>query len=196
MFSKLALMCLVVLCVACSMEEPASPTARFVAENVGCVAPCTVNFRDSSENRGVYNWKYAWSINDTLNFSYVRDTSLLFSKAGLYKVKLTLANDKYGTSSFEDTIRIAEPVKPPVANFLFTMKDSPKKDSMVVSFNNISVNAISYSWDFGDSTKSVEMSPVHRFARGKADAKFTVTLTALAEGATHMKSDTIKIKKK
>ena len=111
-------------------------------------------------------------------------------------MKLTLANDKYGTSSFEDTIIIAEPVKPPMADFSFTMKDSPKKDSMIVTFDNKSLHATSFMWDFGDSTKSVEMSPVHRFARGKADSKFLVTLTALAQGMTHMKSDTIKIKKK
>jgi PKD repeat protein len=178
------------------MEEPAKPTARFEAVNGGCMAPCSVQFKDLSENKGVYNWHYSWTLNDSAEFSSVHDPILEFQEGGLYRVMLTLMNDKYGTSSYEDTITILEPVKPPVADFKYMITDSLKKDSIVVSFNNISTNATSFLWDFGDAKKSVVMSPTHKFVRGKLDAKFIVTLTALGTGAMSIKSDTIKVKKK
>ncbi len=49
----------------------------------------------------------------------------------------------------------------------------------VVTFTNESVNATSYSWDFGDGATSTEENPVHTFNTGT----YTVTLTASADGA-------------
>nr|WP_299338401.1 immunoglobulin-like domain-containing protein [Allomuricauda sp.] len=48
------------------------------------------------------------------------------------------------------------------------------ENSGVVSFINISENADSFEWDFGDGTTSTEIDPIKTFAEGT----FTVTLTA------------------
>ncbi len=55
----------------------------------------------------------------------------------------------------------------PKAKFDIEIKD------MTVSFNNRSVYANSYIWDFGDSEISTEESPVHQY---KKDRKYKVTL--------------------
>ncbi|MGD0712437.1 MAG: PKD domain-containing protein, partial [Bacteroidales bacterium] len=47
----------------------------------------------------------------------------------------------------------------------------------IVQFNNNSINAISYFWDFGDSTTSNLTNPSHKYLH--ADT-FTVTLTAIS----------------
>jgi hypothetical protein len=58
----------------------------------------------------------------------------------------------------------------PVAGFTFTA------DNQTISFTNTSSNAISYSWDFGDTYTSTETNPVHTYT---ASDNYTVTLTAI-----------------
>ena len=61
--------------------------------------------------------------------------------------------------------------------------DSPVKagfnihndNSLIVYFNNISENANSYYWDFGDGNFSEEMSPCHEYS---SNGEYTVTLIA------------------
>jgi PKD repeat protein len=65
--------------------------------------------------------------------------------------------------------------KAPVADFSFT---SPVKVGEEVTFNNLSKNADSYTWDFGDGYRSTQSDPSHTF--GKAGT-CTVSLQATGE---------------
>jgi PKD repeat protein len=51
----------------------------------------------------------------------------------------------------------------------------------MVTFTNASLNADTYSWDFGDVESSTEMSPSHTYA---ADGTYDVTLTATNSGGS------------
>lgn len=51
----------------------------------------------------------------------------------------------------------------PLSDFLF-QKFNEHNDALVV-FNNISVDATSYLWDFGDSTTSKEVNPTHQYTK-------------------------------
>ncbi len=53
------------------------------------------------------------------------------------------------------------------------------------TFENVSLNATSYAWDFGDGETSTEENPSHTYAAAKV---YTVNLTATGDGGTHQRS--------
>ncbi len=61
------------------------------------------------------------------------------------------------------------PGAPPTTSFAYAIEGSS------VGFNNTSVNADTYSWDFGDGNTSTEENPIHTYAN---DGNYTVKLTA------------------
>jgi PKD repeat protein len=67
----------------------------------------------------------------------------------------------------------------PIADFSFTGDGNPAP--CVVLFENKSLEATTYYWDFGDETYSYEINPVKTFESG---GTFTVTLTAEGKGGT------------
>ena len=68
-------------------------------------------------------------------------------------------------------------IKPqPVANFMVANDEGC--DPLVSQFNNYSVLADSYDWDFGDGTTGHEEHPAHAFAANGATTTYAVTLTA------------------
>ncbi len=64
------------------------------------------------------------------------------------------------------------PVEDPVASFQYEIDDN---DFLQVTFINVSQNAETYSWDFGDGNNSAEENPVHVY---QSTGTYEVTLTA------------------
>lgn len=65
-----------------------------------------------------------------------------------------------------------------------------KNGDYEVTFTNQSINADTYSWDFGDGSTSTDESPVHTYAEV---GDYTVTLTATGEGGEDTDSQEISI---
>ncbi len=61
------------------------------------------------------------------------------------------------------------PGAPPTTSFNYEI------NGQTVSFTNSSINADSYSWDFGDNNTSIEENPTHTYA---SDGNYTVVMTA------------------
>ncbi len=59
-----------------------------------------------------------------------------------------------------------------------------------VTFTNMSLDAVSYAWDFGDGGSSTEESPVHIF---KSAGSFTVTLVATNEDGDTEVTQTVEV---
>ena len=76
-------------------------------------------------------------------------------------------------------------VDPPTARFTYVVDTD---NGLIVTFTNASLDADTYSWDFGDSESSTEMSPSHTYA---ADGEYTVTLTATNSGGSTSASETL-----
>ena len=69
-------------------------------------------------------------------------------------------------------------VEDPTARFTYVIDEDY---GLMVTFTNASLNADTYSWDFGDVESSTEMSPSHTYA---ADGTYDVTLTATNSGGS------------
>ena len=61
---------------------------------------------------------------------------------------------------------------------------------MLVTFTNASLNADTYSWDFGDGESSTETSPSHTYT---ADGTYDVTLTAINSGGSEAVTLTLEL---
>lgn len=119
---------------------------------------------------------FTWNFGDGTTSNEATPTHTWFNAStGLMTATVTLeaetADGCAGTS--QATVNI----KPqPVANFMVANDEGC--DPLVSQFNNYSVLADSYDWDFGDGTTGHAEHPTHAFAANGATTTFAVTLTA------------------
>ena len=69
-------------------------------------------------------------------------------------------------------------VEAPTARFIYAIDPD---NGLMVTFTNASLNADTYSWDFGDEESSIEMSPSHTFP---TSGTYDVVLTATNSGGS------------
>lgn len=79
-----------------------------------------------------------------------------YDSPGVYKITMVAVTDSACTDSLSRLV-VVPPL--PESNFQYSVATC---DS-VVEFTNYSVNAVTYSWDFGDETESIDFSPVHTY---------------------------------
>ena len=119
---------------------------------------------------------FTWNFGDGTTSNEATPTHTWFNAStGLMTATVTLeaetADGCAGTS--QATVNI----KPqPVANFMVANDEGC--DPLVSQFNNYSVLADSYDWDFGDGTTGHEEHPAHAFGANGATTTYAVTLTA------------------
>lgn len=135
-----------------------NPIANFSAPNyVGC-EPNEINFLDLSEiAEDIVEWN--WNFGDGSGSS-LQNPSHIFEASGTYNVNLTVITSD-GCSS-DTTKNIAVEIYPsPIAAFTFT-PILPETDEMVI-FTDLSINAESWFWDFGDGNYSTDQNPTHSY---------------------------------
>lgn len=124
----------------------------------------SVQFDNTSQNANAYSWNFGDGSSGSMT------TPLhVYSGPGNYSIELIALNS---TSGCSDTVVLALQI-PNSVECLFT----PTLDScrLTVTLTNNSLNASSYSWNFGDSTYSTFQNPVHTFSSA---GPYTVQLTA------------------
>ena len=141
------------------------PTAGFSASNqVVCVGESILYTNQSSSNATDFTWLFEGGAPDV---SIDPSVEVDYLTAGVYDVQLTATN-----AAFEDVdlrVDFVEVVANPVAAFSYTV------DGLVVTFDNTSASADSYSWMFDDGTSSSIPNPVHEFP---LEGTYTVILEA------------------
>jgi gliding motility-associated-like protein len=113
-------------------------------------------------------------------------TSYTFTQGGCYDITLTTTeNGCTNTATLQDYICVENP---PVASF--TTNPTIFTDPIqVVTFNNNTVGASTYVWEFGDGQSSTEANPVHTYTSTTNGAVITLTaISALGCEATHQVS--------
>jgi PKD repeat protein len=90
-----------------------------------------------------------------------------YSRAGNYKVTLTVDNTNGTDSKFATVTVLAQP--------LFSASPTSGKTPLTVRFTDQSTGSpTSWKWTFGDGTYSTEKNPLHTY---KKPGKYSVTLT-------------------
>ncbi len=140
------------------------PVADFDGELQGC-APHTLAFN----NQSLYAHRYRWSLGDG-SISYDQNPEHTFHEPGVYQVTLVVTGDG-GSDSLTHTVEV---FPTPVADFeiasnLVYVPLEP------VRITNLSVDASSWYWEFGDGGTSVEFEPQYRF---QEPGLYSISLTA------------------
>jgi len=140
----------------------------------GC-APDTVPFKADVRTSGsVTSW--SWNFGDGSPNSNLDSTSHIYPQTGTYPVSLTITTNEgcTETATLPAGVRLGPA---PVPDFTATPLSACADPG--ITFTNLSSNALTYNWDFGDGTNSSETNPVHVFAD---TGRFTITLTAINNG--------------
>lgn len=146
--------------------EGQAPQAGFtVSQSVGCV-PFIVQYQDvSTWNPTTWLWEFPGG---TPSVSTEQHPTVTYINPGTYDATLT-AQNAFG----ESTILLSEVVS---ASPLPTVAFSISNNALVVALTNLSQNADSYSWDFGDGSTSTEPNPSHEYA---TSGNYLITLQAI-----------------
>jgi gliding motility-associated-like protein len=145
------------------------PVAAFTAANVCDESAVTVN-NTSTSNYGTIA-SYQWTMGDGNTFS-AQNPSHTYADTGYYTIQLVV------TSSLGCTDTITDPVvvyPMPAADFS-TVAGCQNSTMPFTNLTSISSGSIlSYSWNFGDGTATVQANPSHSYTSTNT---FNVTLIA------------------
>lgn len=108
------------------------------------------------------------------NFSEMCNTDHLYEADGTYVLTQIVTDDNGCRDTIQDEVFIRSL---PIPDFSFELMNACHPDSVI--FTNLSVNASSYSWDFGDGMTSTATNPGHYYEN---PGSYTVTLTAIIDG--------------
>lgn len=130
-----------------------TPVVAFDADiQVGCV-PLEVHFMDQSTNDPT---SWAWTFEGgTPSSSSEKNPVVVYNQEGIYDVTLVASNG-FGSSAYEEQSYITV-YGPPTAAFTYNLNNG----FLSTQYNGSL--ASSYSWNFGDGSRSNQMSPDHLY---------------------------------
>lgn len=155
-----------------------TPTSGFMSDVVEGCTDLTVSYSHTASNNVTdYTWTFEGGNPAT---STEANPTVIYENAGTYNVELVVSNPAGSASASEiDYINVSDI---PTANFVAV------NNMLTVSFTNNSVDADTYSWDFGDGNSSNEVSPTHTY---DSEGEYTVTLTATNACGDEIATNTI-----
>jgi len=155
------------------------PVADFSTNVTSGYIPLSVLFTDLSQNAISWRWDFENDGNiDSLNKNPIHTYTI----PGNYTSKLTVSNVN-GTASKTVQIMAEELILYPVADFSANVTSGYAPFS--VQFTDLSQNATSRSWDFGDGANSTEQNPTHTYS---AVGTYIVNLTVSNKNDTDSKT--------
>ncbi|MGN7987215.1 PKD domain-containing protein [Pedobacter sp. 22226] len=155
-----------------TVEVLPQPSVSFTADRTSGCDGVTVKFKNTST--GAIG--YVWDFGDGSPTSNAIEPTHTFNGAGKnYAVTLTATNALGCTKSttIADYIHV---VPPPVATFTVTPGNEVSIPNYTFAFKDISVDAVSWQWTFGDGAVSTLQNPTHTYAN---EGTYNVTLKVL-----------------
>ena len=158
--------------VSLEVANRGGATSNAIAQEVRVVAAPSAVYSFMVTDRQItfsnatrHGHNFQWDFGDG-NTSTEANPTHTYAAEGVYEVTLVTTNT---LSNVTDTQTQIIAIGPLVADFETSIDDG------TVQFTNLSTNAVSYSWDFGDGGTSTEENPTHNYL---AQGTYNVTLTA------------------
>ncbi|MEO9005475.1 MAG: PKD domain-containing protein [Ginsengibacter sp.] len=150
----------------------ASPIVNFAGSDVSGCFPLKTHFTDLSFPGSGSIDKWEWDFGDG-NFAATQNPGHEYANMGDFNVSLRITNN-FGCVTTKTTpsfIHITSGVKAAFTNTITKSCNAPS----TISFLNASsgTGALTYHWDFGDSTTSASVNPSHTY---KSPGNFTISL--------------------
>jgi PKD repeat protein len=143
------------LAVFCSLQLQAqTPIASFSPSVSSGCAPLQVTLSNASVNAISYQWNFGNG-----NSSSLVNPSTVYNAPGTYTITLIATSGSGLRDTTTSTITI---VPDPVPDFSGVVNGTCAGNNHV-QFTNLSTNAISYLWDFGDGNTSTQVNPSHTY---------------------------------
>lgn len=151
--------------------EPAAPlpTANFTFSGTSICLGNSISLTNTSTDATSYVWS---TTGGTLSSTTAFEPSISFTTSGTYSVSLT-AIGAGGTNSTSNNISV-NVVTPPTADAMPNV-DTVYLPNGIISFSNLSSDADSFFWDFGDGNTSSDVNPWNDYLTA---GSYTVELIA------------------
>ncbi|MBP6456088.1 MAG: PKD domain-containing protein [Chitinophagaceae bacterium] len=143
--------------------------AGFLCPDSVCM-PANISFIDQSTNATGWAWDFGGVGNST-----AQNPNFQFPSPGVYTIRLISANPN-SCNKFDTIEKVIVVLPSPTADFSYS--PNPPEPNKILDFTNLSTDAISYLWDFGDGSTSTLKDPKHLY---KKDGYYNVCLTASNE---------------
>lgn len=155
--------------------QTVNPAANYTPPPVtnGC-APLTAQFTDATIGASGWIWDFGDGTTST-----AQNPVHTYTTPGTYTVSLTTSAAGGGCSQTISNFSTFQ-VNGGYAGFTHTVNDCPP---YIATFQDTSLNAVSWFWDFGDGQTSTQQNPSHTFsAPGYHSVSLTITT---ADGCTY-----------
>lgn len=161
---------------------------------INAQAPFPVFFANQTSGCGSFSVQYSgqsvgqvdswnWSFpGGTPSSSTIQSPTVVYNTPGTYSVTLAVSNVT-GSNTATQTNYITVNTTP-TAGFTSSVSGS------TAAFANTSLNATSYSWNFGDNQTSTQTNPTHTYTQ---DGNYTVTLSATNACGTSTYSTVVQV---
>jgi len=156
------------------------PKAKFSADPVTACAKTSIQFKNESEGN-ITDW--VWDFGDK-GTAAQQNPGHIYRDTGRFTVTLVaISGGCTDTAVVKDMIYI----KPPVAKFNAVFECTSPLDR---TFRNGSINANTWSWDFGDGESSTEINPKHAY---KTPGTYTTKLIVNNGQCQDIQVSTVKV---
>ncbi len=152
--------------------QPTAPIADFSYGPAKGCAPLTVNFSNLTKYGDPDG--YIWYFGQNEGISRKENPVHIYRDPGVYSVKLEATNES-GITDTEAKRMIIEVYPNPHAEFQIRPEIVKLPDDPIYT-SNLSFDADSYYWDFGDGAKSSEYEPSHTYLD---TGKYDIALVAI-----------------
>lgn len=144
--------------------KPSPKVNGFIAEvKDPCGAPAKVEFKDTTTGTTSWQWNFNYYYNNSSIHATTKNASYTYQADNLYYITLTAKNAEGCSGTAMQSVSIS---KPQVGIYLDDNSRHEDCGQLKVKVSARSTGEIqTYSWDFGDGTKSTDANPTHTYTK-------------------------------